>query len=95
MERFALVAAILLLHPLVGQVQRDAGIQERQLPQAGSQDVIFVFRHGKDASVRLERDSRTGCVGLSDHLHIVQGLSTRKLLHIDMTIPTYNRLQIG
>ena len=51
---------------LVEDVDRDAGVQERELPQALREHVEVVARDGEDLGVGLERDLRAGLGRLAD-----------------------------
>ena len=96
----ALVKEI-LLHPvfripLVHQLDMDASVQKRLLPQTGFQGFIFVDRaFAENLRIRLEGDLRPCFCGVAYHLQVGDGFSPFKPLAVNMSAVADLYLQPG
>ena len=75
----------LFLRPLVGQLDADARVEERQLAQPLGQDLVLEFARGQeDLRVGLEGDLGAGLLGVADHRHLLDRLALRKAHLVDL-----------
>ena len=87
--------AVLVLHPKVGERERDAGIQEGQVAQPMGQNIVVVNGRREDRGIGVEDDGRTRLVGFAYYFDAVQRFSIGKLLHVHLAVATNLGTQIG
>ena len=88
--------AALPLAALVGQLNADAGVEERQLAQPLLQRVKGVGRHVlEDLRVWAEADGRAVRLALADDLQVVEGHAALVLLAVEVAILGDRHLQPG
>ena len=74
-EHFTHGIAVLVERTLVGQCQRDAGIEECQIAQTVGQSGVVVNGDGENGVVGMECDGGSGGIGLAHYTQIARGLA--------------------
>ena len=86
--------ALVLLRPLVDEVDGDAGVEEGQFAQAVGEDLVFeLARDPEDLGVGLEGDLRAGLLGLADHRHLLRGFALRAAHVVDLAVAAHLGLE--
>jgi hypothetical protein len=76
---------VLLLGALVGELDLDPGVQERELPQALGEDLVLELPgRQEDLGIGLEGDLRAGLSGVADHDHLLRRLALGEAHLVDL-----------
>ena len=77
---------LFLAGALVGELDRQALVEERQLAQPRFQRVVVEGGVVEDLRIGLEGDARAGALGGADVLDLGDGLAALVLLHVDPAV---------
>ena len=78
--------ALLVAVAHIGERQRDAGVEKRQVAQTVGQSLVVVYGLAEYRRVRMEEDSRARVVGLAYHLQAACRLAVGIFLHVDLAV---------
>ena len=70
----------------IGEGQRNAGIEERQVAETIGECVVVVDRLAENGGIRMEDDCGAGVVGFADHFQLAGRLAVCIFLHVDLAI---------
>ena len=85
-EYLAFGVALFVEQTHVGERQRDAGVEERQVAQTVGEGLVIIDGLREDGGVRMEDNGRSRVVGFSDSGQLAGRLSVGVFLHVDLSV---------